>query len=442
MTGRGIILAAKEVSDDARSIVVERRTILASVWLVIIILGIPAWIWTTEIERLGLPAARIARYSSGSCPVQLHASATPAEASIIRAHPQWHCIDTTASAEAPTWLSKILTQSREHATAQDARVVDYAPRYKLVYSLLLQETDAPSDWPIQSMLRNTLPLLESLNVLHNFTLETQVQSFAPLTFEPLDGTAADGEAHHIIEEYQLKAFVNTAEWNLATAASLDPVLHFILFVPSERYSPLKIRLSDGSYSSTNAFVSPQWGGVVLADSLDTLKFPEQLNTISQTFDAQLALLLGVPGRVRSGHRLEDWQVDAMLLTRTLANTRNGINTLKAIVNLTNTIENMPIGSDVQTDVTEALHAVEMVQQSWPDDLTGAMKWSAKVNELSSRAFYHPSMLGLLYFPDEHKYAVYTPLFGPIAVPLVLGIIKEFKSWRQGRAGRDKKTKKD
>jgi phosphatidylinositol glycan class S len=42
------------------------------------------------------------------------------------------------------------------------------------------------------------------------------------------------------------------------------------------------------------------------------------------------------------------------------------------------------------------------------------------------------MLALLYFPDEHKYAVYTPLFGPVAVPLILTVFKEFKHWREKR----------
>jgi phosphatidylinositol glycan class S len=46
------------------------------------------------------------------------------------------------------------------------------------------------------------------------------------------------------------------------------------------------------------------------------------------------------------------------------------------------------------------------------------------------------MVAMLYFPDEHKYAVYTPLFGPISVPLVVAALREFKAWRQ----RKKKAK--
>lgn len=42
------------------------------------------------------------------------------------------------------------------------------------------------------------------------------------------------------------------------------------------------------------------------------------------------------------------------------------------------------------------------------------------------------MLALLYFPDEHKYAVYTPLFAPVAVPMVAALFREFKAWKAGR----------
>lgn len=45
------------------------------------------------------------------------------------------------------------------------------------------------------------------------------------------------------------------------------------------------------------------------------------------------------------------------------------------------------------------------------------------------------MLALLYFPDEHKYAVYTPLFGPVSVPLLMALLREVKEWRQGKKKR-------
>lgn len=43
------------------------------------------------------------------------------------------------------------------------------------------------------------------------------------------------------------------------------------------------------------------------------------------------------------------------------------------------------------------------------------------------------MLALLYFPAEHKYAVYTPLFAPVAVPLLATALRE---WKKARARKD------
>lgn len=48
-----------------------------------------------------------------------------------------------------------------------------------------------------------------------------------------------------------------------------------------------------------------------------------------------------------------------------------------------------------------------------DDVKVAMRQSAKASSLATRASFNHEMLAMLYFPDEHKWAVYTPLFGPI-----------------------------
>lgn len=57
-------------------------------------------------------------------------------------------------------------------------------------------------------------------------------------------------------------------------------------------------------------------------------------------------------------------------------------------------------------------------------------------EYAEKAFFDDKMVSKLYFPDEHKYAIYTPLFGPLALPLVMALLKEvqgiFKRWKASR----------
>jgi phosphatidylinositol glycan class S len=40
------------------------------------------------------------------------------------------------------------------------------------------------------------------------------------------------------------------------------------------------------------------------------------------------------------------------------------------------------------------------------------------------------MLALLYFPAEHKYAVYAPLFASAMIPLFAAALREFSAWRK------------
>lgn len=65
-----------------------------------------------------------------------------------------------------------------------------------------------------------------------------------------------------------------------------------------------------------------------------------------------------------------------------------------------------------------------------------MQHSSLALEYAEKAFFDDKMVSMLYFPDEHKYAIYTPLFGPLAMPLLMALLKElqvmFKSWKAAR----------
>ena len=65
---------------------------------------------------------------------------------------------------------------------------------------------------------------------------------------------------------------------------------------------------------------------------------------------------------------------------------------------------------------------------------GALEHSQKALELSSKAFFNPGMLGMLYFPAEHKYAIYM-LFIPASLPLVLMLVREIKDFQKARKAR-------
>lgn len=51
------------------------------------------------------------------------------------------------------------------------------------------------------------------------------------------------------------------------------------------------------------------------------------------------------------------------------------------------------------------------------------------------------MLALLYFPAEHKYAVYTPLFASAVIPLVAATMRELVAFKAKRKEKREALKK-
>lgn len=211
--------------------------------------------------------------------------------------------------------------------------------------------------------------------------------------------------------------------------------------------------SIGTPSTSNTFLLPQWGGIVIHNNPTTpnLSKPE-LDSIFSSFSQLLLTLLGVP-ELPSGVEftptsrspLSQWQVDALLRRRTLENTQSSRETLLSLIKLVDSIENMPVGEDVKQDVQGALDSLlevcliyfrskqlltKQVALVSGQSLSAAFKSSASATTLASKAFFNPNMLALLYFPAEHRYAVYTPLFASAMIPLLVAGLRELKGWRK------------
>lgn len=241
----------------------------------------------------------------------------------------------------------------------------------------------------------------------------------------------------------------------------------------------------GTFSESNAFVTPQHGGVVIYNPPTSTTSPAEvdLSPAFQLFSHQLRTLLGVPPLPSSyspttpsskgegiGSRIIQWQLDALLRTRLRQVSQETTETWTAINKLVKDLTNVRIGKEVVKEVGESMKEMELATRALlsssnsntselsrkgeeeaegevgQDDggggLQKAMNHVAKSGERAARAYYHPTMLALLYFPDEHKYAVYTPLFGPVAVPLLVAAIKEIKEWRERRRKRRKEQEEE
>lgn len=247
---------------------------------------------------------------------------------------------------------------------------------------------------------------------------------------------------------------------LASSASNDPVLHFIMFVPSASHRPLHILDTSGAATLSSGFILPQWGGITLYNpTSDTaanvyMSAPNLQHTFS-TFKRQLSALLGIPELPTGIFSLDDssasspWQLDALLRRRAFENVQDSSDTLQSIIKLVDQIGNMPVKQDVRGDIQESLTAFEMVihfcfftftmlishhkaYKAAPTSADLALLHSSRALSFASRAFFNPGMLALLYFPPEHTAAVYAPLFAPISLPLLAPLVRELMAWLKAK----------
>lgn len=158
---------------------------------------------------------------------------------------------------------------------------------------------------------------------------------------------------------------SSADTSTASSVSNDPVLHFILFIPSSENSPLYLLDHNGEITASDAFILPQWGGIVILNTPPKYISISRLHAPFAVFQRQLLSLLGVPplppgiGFTGPGP-FSDWQLDALVRQRAEENMENAKDTLRSIVGLVNQIENMPVGQDVKGDVQDALSELHRV----------------------------------------------------------------------------------
>ncbi|XP_031447550.1 GPI transamidase component PIG-S [Phasianus colchicus] len=322
--------------------------------------------------------------------------------------------------------------------------------YEITFSLLNPDPKSHDvDWDIEGAVNHYVqPVLDKLSLVANFSVDSQILYYAVLGVTP----RFDKESSSfILSAHSLPHVINPVEARLgSSAASLYPVLNFLLYVPERSHSPLYIQDKDGAPVATNAFHSPRWGGIMIYNvevpaSPQTslpLHVDVDMLRVMEVFLAQLRLLFGIsreelppeflvesPGN----EGLADWELDRLLWAHALENIATVSTTLTSLAQLLDQISNIVIKDDVASEVYRAVAAAQdAVAELAEGHLHSAFQASKEAVTSSERAFFDPSLLHLLYFPDDQKFAIYIPLFLPMAVPILLSLAKMLREARQNK----------
>ncbi|GAB7353619.1 hypothetical protein MBLNU459_g4034t1 [Dothideomycetes sp. NU459] len=314
------------------------------------------------------------------------------------------------------------------------RAFKYAATYHLTFSLF-SGSATPSAWDIKTALDEYLsPFLESFSSISAFTVDTQVQIYASLS-PSLHGPQYDEQSKQwTLLRSDLSSFINAAEWPLSPSIGVGPTINFVLYVPSETQSPLLIRETGGT-----SWLIPQWGGVQILNPTPTFDSTqgnssklsrEDLEPIMRTFTDQLDSLLGLP---RSPPSLP-LRLSSLTRERAASLILSASSTLGALSRLSLKLQSIAIPNNVAESVEKTIHHLEAACNGLQAGKFDSALRNARIAELEAeQAFFEPSMVGQVYFPDEHKVAVYVPLLGPMAVPVLMAALKEIKKWRQSKS---------
>ena len=307
------------------------------------------------------------------------------------------------------------------------RSLRYAPTYHITISLFTPSS-SPSTWEIEAALEEYFePLLDSMAEISNFTIDTQVQLHATFsTSVQHPEYDAVGDAWTLREE-DLSGFINAAEWPLSPSIGAGPTLNFVLYVPQASNIPLVV---DGSKATS--WLIPQWGGVAILNpsksatsniSIPAVLSKEAIQPALMTFSHQLLSFIGAP----------ETPISLPLQLRTLTRIRaasllqSASSTMGSLARLTVALPSIAIPRTVSGAVDDTIHHL---RETCDNLKNGAFKQAlrnARVAEAEAeKGFFEKSMVGQVYFPDEHKVAVYLPLLGPVAVPLIMSALKELK----------------
>ncbi|GAB1296522.1 GPI transamidase component PIG-S [Apodemus speciosus] len=324
--------------------------------------------------------------------------------------------------------------------------------YEITFSLLNPDPKSHDvHWDIEGAVqRYVQPFLNRLSAAGNFSVDSQILYYAMLGVNPRFDPASSS---YSLTMHSLPHVINPVESRLgSSAASLYPVLNFLLYVPELAHSPSTFRtrteLQWPPMLSTVPAGVALWIYNVDPKIYNASELPVRVEVdmvrVMEVFLAQLRLLFGIaqpqvpPKCLLSGPKSEGlmtWELDRLLWARSVENLATATTTLTSLAQLLGKISNIVIKDDVASEVYRAVAAVQKAAQEVAlGHLSSAFAASQEAVTSSERAFFDPSLLHLLYFPDDQKFAIYIPLFLPMAVPILLSLVKIFlethKSWKK------------
>nr|CAI5862082.1 unnamed protein product [Callosobruchus analis] len=347
-------------------------------FFVIVVIGIPIWWYTTRVYRSHLP------------------------------------------------LDEILETATPH-TSNETFGLPLSLEYDILITLVNPEPEGLNvilDGQELSMYYQSF--LNQIASVNQFVFKSQWLFYTELGVTPLKV-----DDHYVLTEKQLPHIITPLETKLWSHLSSRPTLNFIVyFAPCEK--PLVIYNEKNEKSQMSAFVSPRWGGILVMnpdkDACESKNFMPDKNYIISTFVTQITHLF----KIKS---LNEEDIELFKVERIKKMIHSTHRTLKSLAQLLIEISRIVISDEVGQKISVAVDNVKLAEEYLrKGEIDESLEHAKIAFSTSEAAFSDASLLALLYFPEDQKYAVYIPLFLPIMIPVFMSLTT-VKNWLKNRRAR-------
>jgi len=281
----------------------------------------------------------------------------------------------------------------------------HSPDYNVLITVATSQPQPK--WNIASLVDDYLDRFsQKLNYFANLTILTQVIYVGNGN---IDADYKADSKTYAVDEDQVASLINAIEPKLGTHLSEKPTLHWVYYLPNAEQSPMHMYSNSGRLVTNNAVRSPRWNG----GGLQIINDDDREELAAALLIGQLRDALGISSYQNSdsligmlnnrGSGIADWELESIILQRTIYCLNQASSTLKSLYQLLSQIENIVVSEAVRDEIVTS---IQMDMHSKEAMLNGNLRQAYQDAQVSlvcaEKAFFDPSLLALLYFPDDQK----------------------------------------
>lgn len=278
-------------------------------------------------------------------------------------------------------------------------------------------------------------LIDKTNLLHNVFQKNVKRKFPELTeifnINLITQNLIDFEIKTVSKINATRGFIDSREidnvfdrFESRISKHSKEVHNLILYLPSVNSNSIvfkhdsKLKLTD----EMSIVIGPDSNSMLIANDEKTLILG--FRTLIRHLLGLRSVSLCDKCLVRRNVFLNRWELDAIVGILTIRKLQA---TLQSLSSMNAHVANIRILKEVTIKANEAVnHAMDALRLLEIKDTLGAYRSAHRAYDMSNSAFFDPTLLESLYFPDNLRYAIYLPLFLPLGFPMLMSVVQLVK----------------